>query len=107
MYAIVETGGRQWRVEPGSQLKVNRVRAEVGSAYMLDHVLIAHDGQAARIGQPYVTGVKVLCEVLDHARGPKTITYKFRRRENYRRTRGHRQPCSTLLVKSIELESSR
>lgn len=101
MYAVVEAGGRQWRVTPGTQVVINRVTAKVGGQHILERVLLAHDGTQARVGQPYVAGAKVLCEVLEHGRGPKVITYKFRRRENYRRTRGSRQPQTTLLVKDI------
>lgn len=106
MYAIVEAGGRQWRVQPGTQLVLNRLAGKVGSQQTLDRVLLASDGAAVQVGQPYVAGAKVVCEVLEHAKGPKTISYKFRRRENYRRTRGHRQPVTRLLVKAIETGSS-
>ena len=104
MYAIVEVGGRQWRVEPGSRLMVNRVATEVGTHHTVDRVLLASDGKRVQIGTPYCKGVKVLCEVLEHLRGPKTVTYKFRRRENYRKTRGHRQGLSKLLVKEISVQ---
>ncbi len=104
LYAIVEVSGRQCRVEPGSRLVVNRVAAKAGAHYVVDRVLLAGDGKAQHIGQPYCIGAKVVCEVLDHRRGPKVINYKFRRRENYRRTRGHRQSQSTLLVKEIALK---
>ena len=105
MYAIIEVGGRQWRVEPGSRLMVNRVAAKQGSHYVVDRVLCAGDGKQARhIGQPYCEGAKVVCEVLEHRKGPKVINYKFRRRENYRRTRGHRQLLTTLLVKEISVQ---
>jgi len=103
MYAIVEAGGRQWRVQPGVQLVINRVSGKVGSQQALDRVLLASDGVAVQVGRPYVAGAKVLCEVLEHAKGPKTVSYKFRRRENYRRTRGYRQPVTRLLVKDISL----
>jgi len=103
LYAIVESGGCQWRVEPGSQLVVNRLAATVGSQHVLARVLLASDGNTVRVGQPYLAGAQVLCEVLEHGQGPKRITYKFRRRENYRRTRGHRQPLTRLLVKAISL----
>ena len=106
MYAIVETSGRQWRVEPGVQLVVNQLSGEVGSQHVLDRVLLASDGSATRIGQPYLSGAQVLCEILEHRKGPKTISYKFRRRENYRRIRGHRQLLTKLLVKDISLEPS-
>lgn len=107
MYAIVEASGRQWRLEPGSQVTVNRLPTAVGQPHVIERVLMAHDGTAARIGRPYVDGATVLCEVLEHRRGPKVISYKFRRRENYRRTRGHRQALTTLLVKSIDVQKTR
>lgn len=105
MYAIVEAGGRQWRVEPGSQLVINRLAAEVGSQHVLARVLLASDGGQVQVGRPYLSEAQVLCEVLEHHKGPKTISYKFRRRENYRRTRGHRQTLTRLLVKTIKLEN--
>jgi large subunit ribosomal protein L21 len=70
----------------------------------LDQVLLANDGTTTTIGQPYLKGAQVLCEILEHKKGPKVITYKFRRRENFRRTRGHRQSLTRLLVKDISLK---
>jgi large subunit ribosomal protein L21 len=102
-YVIVEVGGRQWRVEAGQQVTVNRLSAAAGGQHVVERVLLASDGKSVRVGQPYVAGARVLCEVLGHAQGPKTVTYKFRRRENYRRTRGHRQGFTTLLVKDIQI----
>ncbi len=102
MYAIVEMGGRQWRVEPGTRVVINRIAQAVGSHHTVERVLLASDGKTLQVGRPYCPGAKVLCEVLEHARGPKTITYKFRRRENYRKTRGHRQELTKLLVKDIQ-----
>jgi len=107
MYAIIEVGGRQWRVEPGSRLSVNRLAAAVGAEYAVDRVLLAHDGQQAQLGRPYVKGAKVLCEVLEHPLGPKEISYHFRRRENWRKTVGHRQPLTRLLVKTITCDGAR
>lgn len=103
MYAIIEFSGRQWKVEPGSRLDVNRVGGAVGQPYAVDKVLLAHDGTRAQVGQPYVPGAKVVCEVVEHRLGPKVISYKFRRRENWRKTRGHRQPLTRLLVKDIQV----
>ena len=103
MYAIIEVGGRQWKVQPGSQLTVNRLAAPVGESHVVDRVLLASDGKTVQVGRPYCQGAKVLCEVLEHGRGQKVVTYKFRRRENYRKTRGHRQAETTLLVKEINL----
>ena len=103
MYAIVEAGGRQWKVEPGTQFDINRPGEglAVGTTHTLERILLAHDGQQAQVGRPYVDGATVVCEVLAHKLGPKTISYHFRRRENWRKTVGHRQPLTRLLVKEI------
>ncbi|MBI4340793.1 MAG: 50S ribosomal protein L21 [Candidatus Omnitrophica bacterium] len=101
MYAVVEVGGRQWKVEPGTRVTINRIAAAAGQEHVVDRVLLAHDGTHARIGRPYLEGAKVVCEVLDHRLGPKEISYHFRRRENWRKTRGHRQPLTRLVVKTI------
>ena len=101
MYAIVEMGGRQWKVEPGTRLEINRLSAEVGAQHKVERVLLAHDGTSVQIGSPYVSGVAVVCEVLEHHKGPKIISYHFRRRENWRKTVGHRQPMTRLVVKDI------
>ena len=101
MYAVIEIAGRQERVESGSCLDVNRLKGEVGGEHVVSQVLLAHDGNAVHIGKPYVTGAKVVCEVLEHRLGPKEISYHFRRRENWRKTVGHRQTLTRLLVKNI------
>lgn len=101
MYAIIEAGGRQWKVEPGTRLEINRVSAEVGGQLIVERVLLAQDGSQLEVGKPYVQGAKVVCEVLAHPLGPKVISYHFRRRENWRKTVGHRQPLTQLVVKSI------
>jgi len=105
MYAIIELGGRQCRVEPGSRLVVNRLETAVGGHHVVERVLLAHDGTTVHVGHPYCAGAKVVCEVLEHCQGPKVITFHYRRRENFRKTRGHRQPLTTLLVKAVELSS--
>jgi len=105
-YAIIEVGGRQWRVEPGTRLDVNRVSGAVGTQLPVEQVLLAHDGTQAHVGRPYVRGAAVVCEVLEHRLGPKAISYHFRRRENWRKTVGHRQPLTRLMVKDIIVPSS-
>ena len=107
MYAVIEVGGRQWKVEPGSRLDVNRLAVEVGSVHPIERVLLAHDGQEAQVGRPYISGAKVLCEVVEHRLGPKVISYHFRRRENWRKTVGHRQPLTRLAVKEFQLPGGR
>lgn len=101
MYAIMEVGGRQWKVEPGTRLEINRISAAVGSTHTVERVVFAHNGQQAQVGRPYVPEAKVVCEVLAHTKGPKVISYHFRRRENWRKTVGHRQQLSRLQVKEI------
>ena len=103
-YAIVELGGRQWKVEPGTRLDINRVATEVGGQIPVERVLFGYDGSQARMGRPYVPGAKVVCEVVEHRLGPKEISYHFRRRENWRKTVGHRQPLTRLIVKEILFE---
>ena len=102
-YAIVELGGRQWRVEPGTRLDINRINAEVGSTHAGEQVLVVRDGEKLQIGQPFVSGAKVICEVLEHRKGPKEITYRYRRRESWRKTVGHRQPLTSMVVKEIQI----
>lgn len=101
MYAIVELGGLQWRLEPGVRFDVNRLTGEVGAKHNIEQVLLANDGSKVQIGKPYVSGAKVVCEIIEHRLGKKIITYKFKRRSNSRRKRGHRQPMTRLEVKEI------
>lgn len=101
MYAIVEVGGRQWKVEPGTRLEINRIPTAVGSMHTVERIVFAQDGSQIQVGRPYVPDAKIVCEVLAHLRGPKVISYHFRRRENWRKTRGHRQELSRLQVKEI------
>ena len=101
MYAIIELGGRQWKVEPGTRLDVNRVTAGPGGQLPVEQILFVQDGAQTHVGRPYVQGAKVICEVLEHRLGPKVLSYHFRRRENWRKTVGHRQPLSRLVVKDI------
>ena len=106
MYAVIEAGGRQWKVEPGSRLDINRLASAVGATHTVDQVLLAHDGGQVQVGRPYVEGAKVVCEILEHHLGPKTIAYHFRRRENWRKTVGHRQRMTRLVVKDIFLSGA-
>ena len=103
VYAIVEVGGRQWKVEPGTRLDVNRIDGKIGTDLPVDQVLLTRDGEQIMVGRPLVAGAKVICEVVEHHKGPKEITYYFRRREHWRKTVGHRQPLTKLIVKDIHL----
>lgn len=100
MYAIVETSGRQFRVEPGKKIIVDRMAAEVGSTITLDRVLLV-DGDALTVGAPTVPGATVSARVLAHGQGDKVMTFKYRRRRRSRRTVGFRAKQTTLEILGI------
>ena len=101
MYAIIETGGKQLRVEPGNKVRVERLRAEVGDNVEFDKVLLVADDQETKLGTPHVEDAPVTAKVLDHGRGKKIRVVKMKRRKNYRRTYGHRQDYTELEILSI------
>lgn len=102
MFAIVETGGKQFRVEEGRSLKVAKMEAQAGSAVTLDRILLVGSGADVKIGQPFVSGASVQCEVVDHGRDKKIIVFKKKRRKDYRKKQGHRQDFTLLKVTSIQ-----
>ncbi len=102
MFAIVETGGKQFRVQEGLSVKVSKLDAEAGSELSLDKVLMAGEGEDLKVGTPYVDGAKVTCEVVDHGRDKKIIVFKKKRRKDYRKKQGHRQDFTTLKVTAIQ-----
>jgi large subunit ribosomal protein L21 len=101
MYAILETGGRQYKVRPGDTLEVEKLPAEVGETVELDRVLMLADEDDVSIGKPLVEGARVVAEVVDQHRGPKIIVFKYKAKVRYRRKTGHRQSLTTLRVKEI------
>lgn len=101
MYAIVETGGKQYRVETGSLLQVASLDGEVGSTIELDQVRLVHGDKGMVVGQPLVPGAKVTAEIVRHGRTRSITVFKKKRRKNYRRTRGHRQGFTSLRVTGI------
>ncbi len=107
MYAVVQTGGKQYRVAPGDQIAVEKIEAEAGSTISLDQVLMVHDGTSARYGTPMVEGVSVAAEVVEQGRGPKITIFKKKRRQNYRRKKGHRQLLTMLKITDLGLEGDK
>ncbi|MCY4349199.1 MAG: 50S ribosomal protein L21 [Thiotrichales bacterium] len=101
MYAVIATGGKQYRVEEGKCLRVERIDAEEGAEIELDRVLLVGDGDAITIGRPFVESGKVAATVREHGRSKKVMVVKFKRRKNYLRRRGHRQDYTELEIKSI------
>ena len=103
MYALIKTSGKQYKVEVGTVLELDRVAAEVGSTIELnENVLMVGDGDKVTIGTPLVAGASVTLEVKEHLRGPKLIVFKMKRRKRYRVKKGHRQELTKVEVKDIK-----
>ncbi len=103
MYAVIETGGKQVRVEAGQVVEVDRLPADAGSEVTLGRVLMIVDGEQVTCGTPDVAGARVAATVLAHGRSRKIVVGKFRPKKHYRRRVGHRQPLSRVRVDRIEL----
>jgi large subunit ribosomal protein L21 len=101
MYAVIETGGKQYRVEVGTQLEVERLDAEAGSSIKLERVLLVADGDQAAIGRPLVTDAEVSAEVVRQGRGEKVIVFKYRPKARRRVKKGHRQDLTVLRISDI------
>jgi len=105
MYAIVETGGKQYRVTPGDTVAVERLTGEPGESLDLDRVLlVAGNGDQARIGSPGIEGAVVRAEVVEHIRGEKIIVFRYKSKVRYRRKTGHRQSLTRLRITDILLD---
>jgi len=101
MYAVVKVGGRQYQVREGDRLRVEKIDAPVGDSVEFSDVLLVADGENVRIGTPCLPGAKVTAQVREHGRERKILVVKFRRRKNYLRRRGHRQPYSEMTITNI------
>jgi large subunit ribosomal protein L21 len=100
-YAVVGTGGKQYRVKAGDTLKVELLEGEVGGTVVLDQVFAISDGKDLKVGAPLVEGAKVSAQIVEHTKAPKVVAFKKKRRKGYRRKVGHRQPLTVLRVASI------
>jgi len=100
-YAVIKSGGKQYFAEPGCELRVERLAGEVGSEIAFEEVLLACDEGGTRIGTPFVRGVKVQAQILRHTKATKVDVFKKKRRKNYRRRYGHRQPITVVRVTAI------
>jgi large subunit ribosomal protein L21 len=101
MYAVIKTGGKQYKVAPGEKLKVEQIPADVGAEVVLDQVLMVGDEADVRLGQPTVAGATVKATVLSHGRGEKVKIFKMRRRKHYQKHQGHRQGYTELRIEGI------
>ena len=100
MYAVIKTGGKQYRVSEGQLLRVEKLPGSAGDKVTFSEVLLL-GGDSPKVGRPLVTGASVAAEITGQARGKKVVVFKFRRRKNYRRKTGHRQPFTELKITGI------
>ena len=101
MYAVIKTGGKQYRVVVGEKLKVEQIPADVGAEVILDQVLMVGEGESVRLGQPILSGASVKATVVSHGRGEKVKIFKMRRRKHYQKHQGHRQGYTELKIDAI------
>jgi large subunit ribosomal protein L21 len=102
MYAVIQTGGKQYRVAEGETLRVEKLSASPGEKLSFVPLLFADDGGNVQVGKPEVTGIKVEAEVVEQGRGKKIVVFKYKRRKSYRRKAGHRQPFTALKITAIK-----
>ncbi len=103
MFAIMESGGKQYRVSPGDELELERLPQAEGDAVVFERLaLVADDEGGVRIGQPWVEGARVVGRVVAEGRGPKLLVFKYKPKVNYRRRQGHRQPFTRVAIEAIE-----
>ena len=101
MYAVIKTGGKQYRVTEGETLQVEKLDVEEGASVEFGQVLMVVDGDQVQVGAPYIEGARVTATVKSQGRGPKVLIVKFRRRKHYRKTQGHRQSYTELKIGGI------
>jgi large subunit ribosomal protein L21 len=102
MFAVVRTGGKQYKVAKDDKIKVERLEGDAGKQVTLDDVLFVYDGKKATTGEPTVSGASVKAKIVEQTRGPKITIFKKKRRQNYRRKKGHRQDLTLLQITDIK-----
>ena len=101
MYAIIETGGKQYKVQNGDQLRVEKLSAEAGNTVVFDKVLACGEGSDIKVGTPYLEGLTVEGEVVESGKGDKVIIFKYKAKKDYRKKQGHRQPYTLVEITSV------
>jgi len=102
MYAVIKTGGKQYKVAAGEKLKIEQIPAEIGSEITLDHVLAVGEGASLKLGDPLVNGAAVMATVISQGRHDKVTIFKMRRRKHYQKHQGHRQNFTEILINTIK-----
>ena len=101
MYAVIETGGKQYKVEAGDVIRVEKLNAEEGAEITFDKVLMAGEGSDGKVGAPTVEGAAVTAKVLGNGKAKKVVVFKMKRKKNYRRKKGHRQPFTKVEITAV------
>ena len=102
MYAIVETGGKQYKVSPGKVIRIEKIDGDRGNTWVFDKVLAISDGESLKVGTPYVQGAAVKGTIVRHAKARKILVFKYRAKTNYRKRYGHRQHFTEVRIESVE-----
>jgi large subunit ribosomal protein L21 len=102
MYAVIQTGGKQYRVEPGEELRVEKLHGEVGDEVWFDSVLLVSKDDKVKVGKPVLKRAKVRAQITRQGRGPKIVVFKYRKRKGYRKKQGHRQDYTGVRITQIE-----
>jgi large subunit ribosomal protein L21 len=102
MYAVIKTGGKQYKVEKGATLRVEKLEGDKGTKLEFSEVLLIADGEKVTVGKPVVTGAKVLGEIVAQEKGDKLVVFKFKRRKAYRKRTGHRQKYTAIQINEIK-----
>lgn len=101
MYAVIETGGKQYKVEEGDVLNVEKLDVEAGDHVTIDKVLVLSDESGVKVGTPYVEGASVEADVVENGKAQKVVIFKYKSKKDYRKKQGHRQPYTKLEIKSV------
>jgi large subunit ribosomal protein L21 len=102
MYAVINTGGKQYKVQQGETLRIEKIAGEVGSKVTFDKVLMVADGENIRVGQPVIETAAVQAIIVEQDKAKKILVFKYKRRKRYRRKQGHRQPYTAIRIDGIE-----
>lgn len=105
MYAVIQTGGKQYRVTPGEDIILEKLPGHAGDPVVFERVLMTSDGENVQVGKPYVENAKVVGRLKRQDKSKKVTVFKFKRRKGFRRTKGHRQPFSLVRIEGIEVVS--
>ncbi|MDR3541779.1 MAG: 50S ribosomal protein L21 [Desulfosporosinus sp.] len=102
MYAVIETGGKQFKVQEGDVVYVEKLDANVGDAVTIDKVLLVEKDGVVKVGTPVVAGATAVLKVVEHGKGAKVIVFKYKAKKNYRNKQGHRQPYTKVIVEALQ-----